>query len=82
MATGKSLELAEIKKPAAEPICIAPGCGLVWSAHLKKKPNKRGYRERLKKYEGYEHRVLGQMVREKPKPTKAERRAHKRRNRG
>lgn len=78
MATGKSLELAAIQ-PVSDKICIAPGCGLPWEAHLKKRANRKGYRERLKKFQGYEHRVQGTMIRDTPKPTKAERRAHKRR---
>jgi len=78
MATGKSLELAQIK-PKSDLLCT--GCGLPWEAHLKKRANKEGYRERLKKYESNEHRVNGTAIRAHKKPTKAERRAHKRRAR-
>jgi hypothetical protein len=77
MASGKTLELAQITKPQPDKLCVAPGCGKLWSEHLKKKPNKFGYRERLKKYEGEEHRVNATMVLDKPKPTKAERRQYK-----
>lgn len=56
-------------------ICV--GCGALWSTHLKKNPGKHGYRERLKKFSGLEHRRVGTLVRKTPKPTKAERRAYK-----
>lgn len=79
MASGKSLELAAIPGPRKEALCV---CGMLWGLHLKKKPGKHGYRERKKEFRGFEHRIVGTFERAAPKPTKAERRAHKRRRRG
>jgi hypothetical protein len=75
MASGKSLELSRTERPEPDAICV--GCGKLWSLHLKKKPNKHGYRERLKQYESFDHRLIGTIKRTQPKPTKAERRAAK-----
>jgi hypothetical protein len=37
MASGKSLELAKIEKPAAKPYCLKRGCNLEWTDHFTKK---------------------------------------------
>lgn len=80
MASGKTLELKEIQKQAGDPMCIKPDCGLPWSAHTKKKPNKWGYHERLARYKSLEHRVMGTLVLPpSPKLTKAEHKREKKR---
>jgi hypothetical protein len=83
MASGKSVELQLIQRPKGDPICIKPGCGLPWSAHVKKRPNKAGYHERLAKFSSIEHRWNGTFISDAPpKLTKAEHKRAKRRKLG